>query len=120
MRRITGALALLLVLLARPTAADHFFVSMNTLYGWCKPYAVGDESLGGLCEGYLNAIADILADGQPIHDNRACIPDDVTLVDLRNVVIKGLDDAPDSRAMDAHNWSAKAIARAYPCKAASN
>jgi hypothetical protein len=113
-------LALFLLSLARPAAADNFYVSMNTLYGWCKPYEVGDESLGSLCEGYLNAIADILADGLPIHDSRACIPEGVRLIDLRNVVIEGLDAAPDSRGVDAHSWAARAISRAYPCGNAGN
>ncbi|MFQ5567164.1 MAG: Rap1a/Tai family immunity protein [Paracoccaceae bacterium] len=113
-------LALLLISLTKPTAADHFYVDINTLHGWCRPYEVGSESIGSLCEGYINAIADILAHGLSIHDNRACIPAYVELVDLRDVVIEALKDAPRTDSKVAHDWVARAISEAFPCGSAGN
>jgi len=75
MRKTTGVLALGLLALASPARADHFYVSIETLHGWCQPNQIDSDSIGSLCEGYLNAIADILADGLPIHESRACIPE---------------------------------------------
>ena len=119
-KKNTAVLALLLLLLIKPAAADHFYVDIKTLYGWCRPYEVGSESIGSLCEGYLNAIADILAHGVSIHDNRACIPAYVELGDLRDVVIEALKDAPMTSSKNAHSWVARAISAAYPCKASEN
>jgi len=120
MRKKTAILALLLVSLTKPATADHFYVDIKTLYGWCRPYEVGSESIGSLCEGYLNAIADILAHGVPIHDNRACIPAYVELGDLRDVVIEALKDAPKTDSKVAHDWVAKAISEAFPCQASGD
>ncbi len=116
MRTNRAVLALLLLSLTKPAAADHFYVDIETLYGWCRPYEVGSgENIGARCEGYLDAIADILVDGTPIHGNRACIPDHVHLTDLRDVVIEALKHAPRTNSKNAHAWAAKAISEAFPC-----
>jgi hypothetical protein len=120
MRKKTAVLALLLMSLTKPAAADHFYIDNETLYGWCRPYEVGSESIGSLCEGYLNAIADILAHGLSIHDNRACIPEHTPLSDLRDLVIEALKDAPKTDAKVAHDWVARAISEAFPCEASGN
>ncbi len=120
MRKITAVLALLLISLTKPAAADHFYVDIETLYGWCRPYEVSSESIGSLCEGYLNAIADILAHGMPIHDNRACIPEHTQLGDLRDIVIEALKDGPKTDSKVAHDWVARAISEAFPCEASGN
>ncbi len=121
MRTKATMVALLLILPIKPAAADHFYIDIETLYGWCRPYEVGNsESIGSLCEGYLNAIADILADGTPIHGTRACIPRYVRLIDLRDLVIEALKDAPRTDSKDAHSWAARAISDAFPCKASGD
>lgn len=109
----TTLLALTVVLLATPATAEHIFVDTDTLYGWCKPYEVGDIGPGPLCAGYINAVADILAHAVPIHDYRACIPHTVSLNDIRNLVIKEWD--PGGSHMSAHDWVAEVLAGAYPC-----
>ena len=69
MRKSMAALAALATLVAVPVAADHMYVDTETLYGWCKPNEVGPKS-APYCSGYINAVADILAHGVVIHDNR--------------------------------------------------
>ncbi len=120
MQKKAVVLAILLVSPTMPAAADHFYVDIKTLYGWCRPYEVGSESIGSLCEGYLNAIADILAHGVPIHDNRACVPEHAQLADLRDLVIEALNDAPKTDFTAAHDWVARAISEAFPCEASGN
>jgi hypothetical protein len=120
MRKKTAVLALLLMALAKPAAADHFHLDIETLQGWCRPYEVGSESVGSLCAGYLNAILDILAHGVPVHDSRACIPDHVELGDLRDLVIEALKDAPKPGSGVAHDWVARAISEAFPCEDSGN
>jgi hypothetical protein len=112
--------ALILISLSRLAAADHFHLDVKTLDGWCRPYKVGSESLGSLCEGYLNAILDILAHGVPVHNSRACIPDHVELGELRDLVIEALKVAPKPGSEVAHDWVAKAISEAFPCEDSGN
>lgn len=120
MRKKPAVLALLLISLIKPAAADHIYVDTETLYGWCRPYEISSESIGSLCEGYLNAIADILAHGVPIHDNRACIPEHVQLAALRDLVIEALKNGPKTSSKAAHDWAARAIAQAFPCSYSEN
>lgn len=120
MRKNTAVLALLLVSLSKPAAADHFHLDIETLDGWCQPYQVSGKRVGSLCEGYLNAILDILAHGVTVHDSRACVPQQVELADLRDIVIEALKDAPKPGSEVAHDWVAKAISEAFPCEASGN
>ncbi len=120
MRKKTVMLALLLMSLTKPAAADHYHLEIETLHGWCRPYEVGSESIGSLCEGYLNAVADILAHGSSIHGNRACIPKQVHLDDLRDLVIEALNDGPKTDSEAAHDWVARVISEVFPCEASGN
>ena len=70
---------------------------------------------GKLCAGYINAVADIMAHGVSIHEQRSCVPDTVSLNDLRNLVFNELDQRPGSGNKSAHKWVAEVLARAYPC-----
>ncbi len=115
MRKPMMSLAALAALVAGPAAVDHMYVDTETLYGWCKPYEVGTSGVGPLCSGYIIAVADILAHGIPIHSNRACVPEQVRLVDLRNLTIEALDNRPKVGHKNAHDWVARAISETFPC-----
>ena len=114
MRKTIQGLAALATLVVMPAAADHMYVDTELLYGWCKRHEVGPSS-APYCTGYINGVADILAHGVPIHDNRACVPEQVLLADLRDLVLEALDHRPKTAHKNAHDWVAKAIADAFPC-----
>jgi hypothetical protein len=115
MRKMRVLLALTVIFLVMPTAAEHMYVDTDTLYGWCRPYEVGDIGPDPLCAGYITAVIDIMADGGSIHDYRACVPDTVELSDLRDLVINELDKRPKKGHANAHIWTAGVFAHAYPC-----
>ncbi len=115
MRKSMALSAILVALATGPAAADHMYVDTETLYGWCKPYEVGTRNVGPLCSGYINAVADILAHGVPVHDHRACVPEQVRLVDLRDLTVEALDSRPNVGHKNAHDWVARAISEAFPC-----
>ena len=119
MRKNATLLALAVVLLATPAAAEHMYVDTDTLFGWCKPYEVGDIGPGPLCAGYINGVVDILASGESIHHQRACVPHDVELNDVRNLIIGEIDKLPTGSLESAHKWVAEVMAQAYPCVAAN-
>ena len=106
----------LLACMAVPAYADHRYVDTETLYGWCKPYAVGNASVGRLCAGYISAILDVLAHNLSVHHHRACVPEYVSLADLRAIVVKTLESRPKEADRDGHDWVAQAFAENYPCK----
>ena len=110
------SLAALAALVAGPAAADHMYVDTETLYGWCIPYEVGTSGVGPLCSGYINAVADTLARGAPVHDRRACIPENMPMVYLRTLIIMELDNRPNKDGhINARGWVARAISEAFPC-----
>jgi hypothetical protein len=115
MRKKMTLPALMVMLLATPAAAEHMYVGTDLLYGWCKPYEVGDIGPGPLCAGYIYAVADIIASGESIHQRQACVPHDVSLDDLRNLVIGEMDKHPKGSPVSAHAWVAEVLSRAYPC-----
>ena len=102
--------------MAAPAYAEHRYVDTETLYGWCEPYALGNASVGRLCAGYISAISDILSHNISIHEHRACIPEHVTLFDLRAVVVKTFESRPKDADKDGHDWVAQAFAENYPCE----
>ena len=114
MRKSMASLVALATLVVVPAAADHMYVDTETLYGWCKVREVGPSS-APYCTGYINGVADILAHGVMIHDNRACVPEQVRLDDLRDLVVEALELRPKVGHKNAHDWVAKAIADAFPC-----
>ena len=115
MRKNITLPALTVALLAAPAAAEHIYVDTDTLYGLCKPYEVRDIGPGPLCAGYINAVADILASGESIHQRQACVPHDVSLGDVRDLVISEIDKRLKGNIESAHAWVAEVLARAYPC-----
>lgn len=119
MRKPATLLALTAALLITPAAAEHTYVDTDVLYGWCKPYVIGGVSPPKLCAGYINAVADILAHGEAIHGQRACVPDTVSLSDIRDLVVGAIDGRPNEGKKSAHDWVAEVLAGAYPCAAAN-
>ncbi len=116
MRKAMALVATAATLITVPAVADHMYVDTEVLYGWCKPYEIGTVGIGTLCSGYINGVADILAHKVPIHGHRACVPEQVQLVDLRDITVKALADRPKVGHKNAHDWVARAISEAFPCK----
>ena len=114
--QMRNSMVALAALVAGPAAADHLYVDTELLYGWCKPYEVGTSGVGPLCSGYINAVADILAHGTPIHNHRACFPEQVSLVDLRDLTVEALGSRPKFVHKNAHDLVTRAFSEAFPCK----
>lgn len=101
---------------AAPAYADHYVpIDREILYGWCKPYALGDSGVGHLCAGYISAISDIFNNGLSIDGYRACIPEHVSLINLRAVVFERLENRPKNADEPGYDWVVQALALHYPC-----
>lgn len=69
----------------------------------------------GYCYGYINAIADATSNNT-IDGFKACIPQQVQVEQLRDVVIQYLRNHPAERHYSVLGLVAKALAGAFPCR----
>jgi hypothetical protein len=105
------------LLLPTPGAAEDSgpFLSGDTLFERCTR---GDETGDDFCIGYVAGSVDMLISLQrqgPPGAKQACMPQGVTLGQVRDVVIKYLSDEPQFRKLDAAALVITALEQAFPC-----
>ena len=105
---IAAALAVLVLVSApaRALAADSW-VNGNEL----KKYCSSNSYERGICLGFTSAVANIVA----VAGWRACIPDGVTRGQLRDIMVKFLDDHPEALHLEAASLATRAYEEAFPC-----
>ena len=100
------------VLFASPAwPSSSSFLSGNKLFDSCA----GVVRRPGHCTGYTTGIVDALASG-PIYGWEACVPEKVTAAQVRDIVVKYLQDNPQDRHYLAAGIAAKALSIAFPCR----
>lgn len=67
------------------------------------------------CRAYVAAVADVLAAGQPVGNNRACFHDDATKGRATEAVIAWMRAHPQRKDLSAVQITATALAQKYPC-----
>ncbi|NNF79127.1 MAG: hypothetical protein HKN05_13950 [Rhizobiales bacterium] len=67
------------------------------------------------CRAYVAAVADVLAAGQPVGNNRACFSDDATKGRATETVIAWMRAHPQRKDLSAVQITARALAQKYPC-----
>jgi hypothetical protein len=113
--RLPAAVATALALACLPAAAQQptTFLSGNDLWSHCSGKSVFDA---GLCTGYVAGIADALGAGSAIFGNWACLPEGVNGEQAQDVVMRYLEQHPETRYYSAAILVAEALAQAFPCK----
>ena len=115
---MTGKLLGLVVALAMFAPAATWaqtIVDGQTLKARCATIQLANPSGGLACRGYVGAIADVLAEGNPIGEFRACPPAGATREALVKVVKSWLERHPDLLKSKAHILCARALAEEFPC-----
>ena len=108
---IAAALAVLVLVSAAASAlAAGSWVNGNEL----KKYCSSNSYERGICLGFTSAVANIVAN-EPVAGWRACIPDGVTRGQLRDIMVKFLDDHPEELHLEAASLAARAYKEAFPC-----
>lgn len=115
------ALAAALLAAAAPAAAQRISkVDGNRLLILCgkgnpMPFSPGAPPSAGRqeCEAYISGVADMLANDTP---RRACIPTNVEMGQLRQVVLKALANHPEATQQPAARLVPRALAEAFPCR----
>jgi hypothetical protein len=69
----------------------------------------------GICFGYLDGIADAMANGDSVWGYRVCVPAGVTTAQLRDVAVQFLQSHPATRHVLAGQLMAMAFSEAFPC-----
>jgi hypothetical protein len=87
------------------------FYDGNQLYRLCTSSNNGDANF---CSGYVAASADFL---QNQNANYVCLPPNVVVGQLMDVVKKYLTDHPETRQYIAISEIEVALEKAFPCKA---
>ena len=67
------------------------------------------------CRAYVAAVADMLADGQPVGNLRACFSEDTTKGRATEAVIAWMRAHPERKDLSAVQMTATALAQKYPC-----
>ncbi len=103
--------ALVLVSAAANAPATADWMSGNELKESC--HSEGQYGRGA-CLGFTSAVAGIV-DTETIYGWRACIPDGVTRGQLRDIMVKFLDDHPEKLHHSAASLAARAYEEVFPC-----
>jgi hypothetical protein len=91
------------------------FQSGNDLLKYCS--AKSNLFDGGLCFGFVEAVADIMGTAQrPVFGFTACFVGDVGLSEISDVTINFLNSHPERRHLGAASLVAHALSDAFPCK----
>ena len=104
----------MLVICSTEASAAFLVSSGNGLLAACQDE---DPFNRGVCYGYIlgidEATAWIAESGSIIH---ACPPQDVSMKQLRDVVVRWLEVYPERRPYSAASLVTAALAEAFPCK----
>ena len=82
------------------------FADGNALYELCSSPGTTDQSY---CAGYLGGIGDSLV-------GQLCTSTEVSLLQVKDVVLKYLRDHPEQHSHAAYSIGREALTLAFPCK----
>ena len=85
-----------------------YFYTGNEIFQRCNSDIGTPDSVG--CVGYVAGIADALT-----LTNTICVPTDVSVVQVRDIVLKYLREHPERRHYNASGLAATALVSAFPC-----
>ena len=115
MRKRLGTVALATALMIGEAQAQErtdTFYDGNELLGLCK----GTPAEVGICISFVAGVADALEGGKSVSGFRACVPRDVVIRRVVDVVKQQLERYPERRHLSAALLTAQALSQAFPCR----
>jgi hypothetical protein len=107
MRKGFGLFAGLALMSHAPAHAEPISTTGNAFYNQCKDE---NSSSGLVCSVYVNGLMDGI-----IYSNFVCIPPEVNVGQLRDVILAYLRDHPSERHARTGDLAVVALAMAFPC-----
>ena len=101
----------LIAMMVTPDPALSFvgFQTGNTLLATCTSDNIG------VCLGYLEGLADVMALGSPVYKSHACLPSGVSGRQLIDITVDFLQSHAAIRHFQAASLVAAAFANSFPC-----
>jgi hypothetical protein len=112
MKRLFAASAVVAAVMAASAGAPADYRDGGRLYADCLPEEA-DWTL--FCQAYIAAIADA-ARYDPVNGDKVCVPADVKLGELVDIVSRSLEAHPENRHFGAAGLVAQALGEAFPCQ----
>ncbi|MFZ6765306.1 Rap1a/Tai family immunity protein [Pseudoroseomonas sp. WGS1072] len=69
----------------------------------------------GICHGYIAGVASVMG-RNTVSGWAACIPSGSTVGQIRDLVVKALENNPQERHLSAESLVASYLAEAFPCR----
>ena len=110
MRTFKLSLISITIMLSPHTAVADFFTG-NQFHEVCQSEASYSEAI---CSGYVVGIADIMAN-EPVYGFTACLPTNVTVRQVSDVVSTYMQQHPEMRHYAASSIVAYALSESFPC-----
>jgi hypothetical protein len=110
-RQLFVAGVVLMAVMVANAGAQADYRDGERLYADCVPEEA-DWAL--FCQAYIAAIADA-ARHDPVDGDKVCVPADVKLEELVDIVSRSLKAHPENRHFGAAGLVAQALAEAFPC-----
>jgi hypothetical protein len=124
--RLFALLAVFLVSDSRPRQSQNPYSDMSTGNGLleiCAQFDKDSSSFGlydnGTCLGYIEGVLKgaTLPKGEcTATATNWCVPSDVTLGQIKDVVVKSLRDHPENRQRPSQILIVNAVLKAWPCR----
>lgn len=108
------ALPLLASALATPALAQTI-TDGQSLRDRCRLVQITDPTAGRQCQGYIGAVADIMAAGHRLYEWAACPPDSTERYAVTKKVKSWIKEHPDDLKGPAFSVIARALTESYPC-----
>jgi len=115
MRRF--ALGLLILIVMFSSNAKAWFLDGNKLYRDCTTKESDDHHFlnRSYCNGFVTGVTDMLGSTERLAE-MTCLPDKVTVGQVRDVLIKYLKDHPEKRHLPAFVLVFNSQREAFPCE----
>jgi hypothetical protein len=97
-------------LIATSAISGSTFYTGNELYGKGESSNQNDKTFA---LGYIAGVSDVLVGDDML---KTCVPENVTVGQMRDIVIKYLKDNPEKRHFTAHSNVGVALFKAFPCR----
>jgi hypothetical protein len=117
MKRAACIAIALLLSLQRTAAAEAVFQTGNDLLSYCRVPREKESVSLAFCTGYVIGAADQISAFQSIKGatREICMPEGATISQLRDVVVRYLENNPDARHYAAGSSVLVALHAAFPC-----
>lgn len=80
------------------------------------PGGLPTEPVGSYCAGFINGVVDVHGEKTTIYGYRACLPLSITVRQMREIVVRWLEEHREKHDLIAHGLVGEALSESFPCR----